>query len=287
MQNPNIGYQNQGQAQVTAVNQQNRLSSDMTSRILEQLPPAPTAAAGSSAFRSGPVSSRTRRALQMSVSRYETPEEEDELLHEEMQAQYLQQQQQQQEMPMKPRRTASYIHNNPLRSNLVEEPLKENAVSNYTLPKRYSNGNMGLAPGVMPSPQDLSDAFTSFQNPYPTPSPSARQEMDFRAVNPAASAHTPAMSNTGSTTPSTISKSHSGSTMASMSMSRGVGLGLATNGLKSLPGQQMSPTSMTGQWRTTPPYDDANAGGGNGQGQPHAISSQWTQEAIDSNSMFR
>ncbi|KAI5307083.1 hypothetical protein KEM56_004804 [Ascosphaera pollenicola] len=288
MQNPNMVYlqnQNQSQAQPGA-NQQNRLSSDMTSRVLEQLPPAPTSAAGSSAFRTGPVSSRTRRALQMSVSRYETPEEEDELMHDEIQAQIQQQQQQsQQDANIKPRRTASYLHNNPLRSNLVEEPLKENAVSNYTLPKRYSSGNMNIAPGVMPSPQDLSNAFTSFQNPYPTPSPSARQEMDFRAVNPATGAPTPAMSNTGATTPSTISNS-------SMSMSRGVGLGLATNGLKVLPGQgsmQSSPTSMTGQWRTTPPYDDANATGAgvNENGQPRAVSAKWANDVIDSSPMLR
>ncbi|KAI5289822.1 hypothetical protein KEM54_003132 [Ascosphaera aggregata] len=263
MQSPNtICQQNQypNQMQSPFINNPRSLSSDMTSRILEQLPLAPAPAAGAPGFRSGPVSSRTRRALQMSVSKYETPEEEDELMHDGIQAQ-PQPQQSQPEVTLRPRRTASYRYSNPLQSNLVEEPLQENAVSNYTLPKRYSNGSMNLAPGIMPTPQDLSNAFAPFQNPYPTPSPSARQELDFRAVNSTAGAPTPAMSNASSTTPSSISNFRSAA-MASMSMSRGVGLGLATNGLIGLTEQEKvhaSPmTSMSAQWRATPPYDDAN-----------------------------
>ncbi|KAH0543895.1 hypothetical protein FGG08_001796 [Glutinoglossum americanum] len=91
---------------------------------------------------SGPISSRTRRAMQMSVHRYETPDEEEELLDEAL----------------------SSAHKAASRLDQYARPENRTHRNSYVYnketqhtPLRQSSSNLGLS------------------NPYPTPSPSANR----------------------------------------------------------------------------------------------------------------
>ncbi|KAI5296858.1 hypothetical protein KEM55_005477 [Ascosphaera atra] len=132
-----------------------------------------------------PISSRTRHALHMSVSRYEPPAEQDELVHDQLVAQQQQQQKEQarsaanrQDLPFStpgpgraigtgvgqmqmPRRAPSWRyttanahgHGHGLgvgvgaRPAIVEEPLREDGVVNYASPAVGAGMNVGVNGG--------------------------------------------------------------------------------------------------------------------------------------------
>ncbi|EFQ99288.1 CMGC/RCK/MAK protein kinase, partial [Nannizzia gypsea CBS 118893] len=103
----------------------------------------------------GPISSRTRRALQLSsrpVQRYETPEEEDELLQEVL-----------------------YSTSNAARRLLADHPEPPSDEHSNTYPFVDTDCDTSMHNNT-PSIRTVDDSCRAGHNPYPTPSPTARRD---------------------------------------------------------------------------------------------------------------
>ncbi|KAK2865355.1 hypothetical protein FQN49_003652 [Arthroderma sp. PD_2] len=139
-----------------------------------QIPsPAQSTGAGASTTQSpagGPISSRTRRALQLSarpVQRYETPEEEDELLQEVLYstsnaARHL--------MADQPPSDEHVYH----RQQQQHHQQQQQQLQANTYP--YADADADTPMHNTPSIRTVDESCRAGHNPYPTPSPTARRD---------------------------------------------------------------------------------------------------------------